>query len=217
MCEEDAFKASRARKGVIITIACCAALLLFVDLKPEIQASTPKYTFTNPVAKTQPVDGDELEKEARLAESSRLEFRIKRAFKINTEKAEKFSRWIIDASKLHDVPSDILAALIATESSFRLEAQSWYGAVGPTQVVPRYWQNYCGGDLLDPKINISCGAKVLSYYRDRCADWVCALQKYNVGETGYYSAETDGAKVRYITRVMRFLQQFTDQKLLAAN
>lgn len=125
------------------------------------------------------------------------------------QEAETIVEIIYQASETTEVPFNTLLSLVATESSFNINAQSWYGAIGLAQVVPRYWSEFCGLDLTDPRDNVLCGALVLTEYKRQCDrnnarnPWVCALKKYNVGPGNYYSnnQEMVSAMNRYITKI----------------
>ena len=60
----------------------------------------------------------------------------------------------------------LLAAVIRQESTFRPYVSSPAGAVGLTQVMPRYWQATCPGDLYDELTNINCGSFILTKYKN---------------------------------------------------
>ncbi|NLC22251.1 MAG: lytic transglycosylase domain-containing protein [Halomonadaceae bacterium] len=124
-------------------------------------------------------------------------------FGLDEKKADDFAEWIEEASQLSGVPVEHLSVLIATESSFRYRAESWAGAIGPAQVMPKFWSEFCDSDLYDPRENIICGARVLAHYRESCADagWTCAFKKYNVGPSGYRRASSEGAMDRYMTKI----------------
>lgn len=56
-----------------------------------------------------------------------------------------------------------MLAVMRTESGFRKNAKSGYGAVGYLQIVPRYHQDkIMGRNPYDPDINIRVGAKIMS-------------------------------------------------------
>ena len=78
-----------------------------------------------------------------------------------------------------------MAAVIRQESSYRNYVVSSAGAVGLTQVIPRYWQQTCPGDLFQENININCGSFILAKYNQSAGSWKKALAYYNVGPTGY--------------------------------
>lgn len=88
------------------------------------------------------------------------------------------------ASK-YEIPPALLAALIHRESSFKQSARSSSGAVGLTQVMPKYWSRQCDS-IWTAKGNIDCGAKILStYLKSAEGDWKVALAFYNVGPNNY--------------------------------
>jgi hypothetical protein len=128
--------------------------------------------------------------------------KVSQAFGVRRNTATEFAGWIIEASERQGIEPELLASLVLTESSFRKDARSHVGAIGPAQVRPEYWSNFCGSsDLLDPAENIYCGAQVLSHLIDRCGDDTeCALQAYNVGP--YSSNEQAGR--RYVSKIDRY-------------
>ncbi len=135
-----------------------------------------------------------------------IETTLKTSFGLNETRAAKFARWVHEAHEKTGVPVGYMVALVATESSFRYQVVSHAGAIGPAQVIPKFWQEWCDADLTDPQQNILCGAKVLAHYRTRCVDWSCAFKKYNVGPTGYRQAQYIGAMKRYMTKIDRNLK-----------
>jgi hypothetical protein len=124
--------------------------------------------------------------------------KVSQAFGVRRSTANEFASWILEASRRHQIEPDLLASLVHTESTFRKEALSPVGAIGPAQVRPNYWSGFCGSsNLHDPAENIYCGAQVLSHLRDRCGDDRCALQAYNIG---MYSDEFQAA-ARYVAKI----------------
>ena len=101
------------------------------------------------------------------------------------------------------IEAELIASLISVESSFRKSVVSHRGAVGPAQVKPKHWQDFCGNnDLYDPEQNVYCGAMILSYLIDRChGEYGCALSAYNVG---FYGDRWQAGK-RYIAKIDRRL------------
>jgi soluble lytic murein transglycosylase-like protein len=126
--------------------------------------------------------------------------KVSRAFGVHPHTANEFASWILEASERQQLEPELLASLVHTESTFRKNARSSKGAVGPAQVKPNHWASFCGNaNLHDPAENIYCGAQVLSYLRDQCGDDQCALQAYNVGQ---YSARVQAGR-RYVAKVDR--------------
>lgn len=88
----------------------------------------------------------------------------------------------------------MFAALIWSESRFRIQARSPKGAVGLMQMMPRTADRYEIEDLLDPKENIEAGAayitRLQSKFRDTAADGdelvKFTLAAYNAGEGRIY-------------------------------
>ncbi len=124
--------------------------------------------------------------------------RVSAAFGVRPSTANEFASWILEAAQRQHIDPELLASLVHTESTFRKEALSPVGAIGPAQVRPIFWSRFCGSsNLHDPAENIYCGAQVLSHLRDRCGDETCALQAYNVGP---YSEQIQAAN-RYVAKI----------------
>jgi soluble lytic murein transglycosylase-like protein len=105
--------------------------------------------------------------------------KVSLAFGVRRSEASEFAGWILEASERQDLDPDLLASLVQTESTFNRNARGLRGAVGPAQVKPRLWSQFCGtSNLVDPAENIYCGAQVLSHLRDECGGEHCALQAY---------------------------------------
>lgn len=136
--------------------------------------------------------------------------KVSQAFGVHHQTATEFAPWILEASRRQGIDPELLASLVLTESSFRKNAVSHVGAIGPAQVRPEYWSGFCGSnDLHDPAENIYCGAQVLSHLQERCGDEVCAVKAYNVG---IHSAQHDAA-ARYASKVDRYREQLRDYPL----
>ncbi len=141
--------------------------------------------------------------------------RLEQIFGLEANRALTFSDWILEASWRYQLEPEIIASLIYTESSFRKEVQSWAGAIGPAQVMPQIWRDFCGGfDLLDPEHNIYCGAQVLAFYKAECGDLDCALRLYNVGPGNIRLARYQLAGQRYVSRIESSRMLFDEHTLL---
>lgn len=101
--------------------------------------------------------------------------------------------WEADCRQVEDmtgVPWSLLDAVIAEESGGQPAVVSKDNAIGLMQIIPK-WHPFCGGEeqLLDPFVNIHCGAKILKSYHNNSGDpqWVdedevgLALASYSWG------------------------------------
>ena len=80
----------------------------------------------------------------------------------------------------------MMTSMIAQESKFNPTSESWAGAVGLMQVLPRF-SEFSKDSLLIPEINVEEGAKILRSHLDHYAymdstnQWAFALATYNAG------------------------------------
>ena len=127
--------------------------------------------------------------------------RLATGFGVGHDVALEFSPWILEAAQRQRLAPELLAGLVLTESSFRKHVTSSVGAVGPAQVRPDYWSQFCGtADLRDPEENIYCGAQILAHYIERCGAEECALSSYNIGPYSLRQRAGD----RYVAKVGRW-------------
>ena len=150
----------------------------------------------------------------RQAEVNRFGSRVSNAFGIKDAVATEFADWILEASERQNIKPEILASLVVTESSFRKIARSNVGAIGPTQIRPDYWGDFCGEAALlhDPEQNVYCGAQVLSHMLERCdGNMPCALASYNVGP--YARKHRENAANRYVKKIDGYLSSLEERPL----
>lgn len=128
--------------------------------------------------------------------------RLGDVFGIDDGNARDFAGWIMEASARQQMPPELIAGLIYTESSFHKRARSWAGAIGPAQVKPVFWHEFCGGgDLADPEHNVYCGAQILAHYMSQCGEFECAIRLYNVGPGNMRKPYYQRASHRYLAKV----------------
>lgn len=120
--------------------------------------------------------------------SAKLAQGIQKAYSVESNTAARIAPMIVQNAEQYRVDPLLLAAMIRQESSYRSYVISPAGAVGLTQIIPRYWQQNCQGDLLDENTNIHCGTYILAKYNQSAGSWKKALAYYNVGPTGYQSS-----------------------------
>ena len=117
--------------------------------------------------------------------SEKLSAGIQKAYSVDQTTANRLAPLILQSANTYQVDPLLMAAVIRQESSYRNYAISPAGAVGLTQIIPRYWQQSCPGDLFQEDVNINCGTYVLAKYNQSAGSWKKALAYYNVGPTGY--------------------------------
>src|SRR4051794_32619205 len=94
-----------------------------------------------------------------------------------------FGGIIYQEAKKNDLPPELVAAVVHTESKFVPTARSNRGAVGLMQLVPKTGRWLGAKNLTDPAQNIQAGAKYLRYLTDRFSgDQQKAIAAYNAGE-----------------------------------
>ena len=130
--------------------------------------------------------------------------KLGQAFQLEPGPASEFAGWILEAADRQRLEPELIASLVQVESGFRKHVRSYVGAVGPAQVQPRYWTEFCGGDdLTDPGFNIHCGAQVLAHLKELCGGGECALAAYNIGR----NSSRKQAGRRFVSKVgHHFLQ-----------
>lgn len=106
---------------------------------------------------------------------------------------DRFAGYILTYSKQYDMDYKLVAAIIAQESRFKVNAKSRVGALGLMQIMPTTGKNVAQKlklskySLLNPKDNIQIGVKFLSMLRSEYkGDINLMLAHYN---GGYRQAE----------------------------
>lgn len=121
-----------------------------------------------------------------------------------------FGGIIYDEAKKNDLPPELVAAVVHTESKFVPTARSNRGAVGLMQLVPKTGRWMGANNLNDPAQNIQAGAKYLRYLTDRFSgDQQKAIAAYNAGEGNVrrFNGVPPFAETRnYVQRVRNFQQ-----------
>ncbi len=137
--------------------------------------------------------------------------RLQSAFGLKHQVAEDYADWILEAAAQQDLDPYLLAGLVHAESTFRKYARSHSGALGPTQIKPKYWAAFCDHpNFYDPEQNIQCGARVLAHLRDQCGEVSCALKAYHVGIGSMRGA----AAQRYLRKIDKRRALLAEQTIL---
>lgn len=106
---------------------------------------------------------------------------------LGAETARDFAHYIVAASKQTNLNLAVLLALIRIESGFNPDARSSKGALGLTQVVPKWHEDRIKTarrdlgiySLYEPRLNIHVGAQILRSFIDASSDLREGLLRYN--------------------------------------
>lgn len=94
--------------------------------------------------------------------------------------------WVREAAKKHGVDAELLKAIIAVESGYQRMAISPRGATGLMQIMPEAASRYAtpadAARLIEPRINIHTGARMLADLMRRFRSIDVALAAWNAGE-----------------------------------
>lgn len=82
----------------------------------------------------------------------------------------------------NNLPPALVAAVVESESDFRVRLVSNKNAQGLMQVIPSTGRLMGAADLFNPAQNIAAGTKYLRYLVNRFGDQRLALAAYNAGE-----------------------------------
>lgn len=94
--------------------------------------------------------------------------------------------WVREAARQHGVDAELLKAIIAVESGYQKGAVSPRGALGLMQITPETASRYAtpaeAARLIEPRINIHTGARMLADLIRRFGHIDAALAAWNAGE-----------------------------------
>ncbi|WP_396586629.1 lytic transglycosylase domain-containing protein [Bermanella sp. R86510] len=130
--------------------------------------------------------GDRFDAEVWLVD---MQSRLKRFIPDKSFRVE-FLKALHQAASEHNLPAEMVLALIHVESAFKPYALSHAGAQGYMQVMP-FWRNEIGrpdDNLMDMHTNLRYGCAILAHYLKReKGNWIRALARYNgsLGKTWY--------------------------------
>ncbi len=97
-----------------------------------------------------------------------------------------FDELIQEKADKYELDWVMVTALIAQESKFNVNSESWAGAVGLMQVIPRF-SPYSKDSLFIPDVNVEEGSRIIREHLDHYAymdstnQWAFALATYNAG------------------------------------
>jgi soluble lytic murein transglycosylase-like protein len=120
---------------------------------------------------------------------------------------------IFREARKNDLPPELVAAMVHTESDFRPGLVSHKTAQGLMQIVPSTAALLGVDDPFDPEKNIAAGTRYFRYLLDRFDDETMALAAYNAGEgnVARYGGIPPFAETRqYISKVNRRTRRYRD-------
>jgi len=82
----------------------------------------------------------------------------------------------------NELPPELIAAVVESESDFRPRLVSNKDAQGLMQIIPEVQRLMGCDDAFDPSLNVAAGTKYLHYLMNRFGDERIALAAYNAGE-----------------------------------
>lgn len=130
--------------------------------------------------------------------------RLKRYIKDKSFRIE-FLKHLHQNAKQHNLPPEMVLAVINIESAFKPYAISSAGALGYMQIMP-FWRNEIGrpdDNLMDYKTNLKYGCAILAHYLKReKGNWTRALARYNgsLGKTWYPEKVMKAWRKRWFVR-----------------
>lgn len=131
------------------------------------------------------------------------------------QKEVPFGSIIYSEAKKNDLPPELVAAVVHTESKFIPTARSQAGAMGLMQLVPKTGRWMGAKNLMNPVENIQAGAKYLRYLTDRFdGDQQKAVAAYNAGEGNVrrFKGVPPFRETRnYVARVRTFQNELGDR------
>lgn len=147
----------------------------------------------------------EAENEGRDVELAVIDVLDSHRLRVSPEKRKAIARTIVEAGHRYDLAPDLILAVMFTESSFVVDAESEMGAVGLMQLMPdtasqladELQMEWRGQDLLsDPQVNILLGSFYLRKLIRRFEDVDSALAAYNMGPNRFESVLARNGRVR---------------------
>jgi len=131
------------------------------------------------------------------------------------QKEVPFGSIIYNEAKKNDLPPELVAAVVHTESKFVPTARSHAGAMGLMQLVPKTGRWMGATNLMNPVQNITAGAKYLRYLTDRFnGDQQKAVAAYNAGEGNvrrFHGVPPFRETRNYVARVKSFQNELGDR------
>lgn len=111
-------------------------------------------------------------------------------------------------ARRYQLDPKLLTAIIAIESSFKVDAISASGAVGLMQLMPDTANDYAIAELMDPEANLDAGARHLVGLFTEFKELDIVLAAYNAGAGNvrrYNGVPPFSETKRYIEKIKRYM------------
>lgn len=164
----------------------------------------------------------EAEREGLEVELSVINVLDSHRLRVQPDVRQQIAETIVEAASRYDLPPELILAVIFTESSFDIHAESEVGAVGLMQLMPmtatqlaaELEVEWRGRQLLtDPQVNILLGSFYLRKLIHRFDDVDTALAAYNVGPNRLRGMMARSGHVprSYASKVRRVLAEYRER------
>ncbi len=136
---------------------------------------------------------------------------------LNRSEIRVVAESVIGEAERHDLPLDLVLAVIQVESGYHNFARSRVGALGLMQIMPHTGEqlareldiDWRGPEtLFEPNVNVRMGTHYLHFLHDRYGSYAAALAAYNWGPARIDRRLRLGSQMpaRYVTKVWSQLQ-----------
>lgn len=199
-----------AARGAAVLVSIPLAFAA-VDISSATSSLNLRVTKTAPVALSLPIFTTDAMKEQFLAPVRPLALEVFKETYFRTH--VPFGAIIYREARRNDLPPELVAAMVHTESDFRPRLISHKSAQGLMQIVPSTARILGIDDPFDPEKNIAAGTKYYRYLLDRFDDETVALAAYNAGEgnVSRFGGVPPFAETRdYISRVNRRTHRYRE-------
>jgi soluble lytic murein transglycosylase-like protein len=176
-----------ALKELLALIGVAAILgFMLLSLREPVEKALPSLRVDPFPVRSMPAPGPiqaSAGETAREREQQSVAEFIAKRYRVAEAAAAQYVAIAYLAGAQHSVDPLLILAVMAIESRYNPVAESFMGAKGLMQVIPKYHQEKLDGHggeeaLLVPEVNIQVGAQILREYQRRFGDTETALQVY---------------------------------------